>query len=532
VRRRLFPGSAVVWRVAAIAGALVAALFAYELARRSLLASLPDLLERAARLRPGVVGAWTYVLVLLLLPVLAYGAVRLLALAAGGERGRVPVVLAVACIAFLHASAWSLVTPPFEAPDEADHFAYVQYLAETGDAPCQSCARPKYSSEERLALRGIDARARRDDGGGTTTAASHSPPYYGLMTAAYAVGGSSSDRLAAMRLLSAVLGALTAAMAFLVVRELLPGRPLPAALAGLLVAFQPMFGFVAGAVNNDNGVNAAMALLAYLLVRALRRGLTPPLAAGIGAALVLAPLMKVTGYAALAPALVALVFLARRHHARPDLPAWLALFATVAGLELVWSQLSGSFGRTIYSTPDGGSFGSQPALHKLGGDPLGYLSYLAHVFAPDGSRWPAFETYVERGFAAFGEGFAIKLPLWAYAVIAVGMAATAALAVRALAAHRAAARARLPEIAVLAALAVAVIAGVHLAFYGLPAEARAMGEQGRYAFTAIPAWAGLVAAASLGLGPRRAAPLAALLLTAMLGLSAGAVLLALDGFYA
>jgi 4-amino-4-deoxy-L-arabinose transferase-like glycosyltransferase len=514
VRRRLFPGSAALWRAAAVAGVLTGALIAYELARRSPVTSLPE------------------GLVLLALPLLAYAAVRLLALAADGRRGRVPAVLVIACIAFLHASASSLVTPAFRGPDERDHFAYVQYLAETGDAPCQGCARPRYSSEERLALRGVESHARRDDGGGTTTAASHAPPYYGLMTLGYAAGGSAFDRLAAMRLMSALLGALTAALCFLAVRELLPGRPLPAVLAGLVVALQPMFAFVSGALNNDNGVNAVMALLAYLLVRALRRGLSVPLAAGIGAALVLAPLMKVTGFAAVPPTLVALAFLARRRHPRTDLPAWLALIATVAGLELVWSRLAGGFSRTIYSTPDGGSFGSQPVLHRLADDPLGYLSYLAHVFVPGGSSWPAFETYVERGFAAFGQGFTIEFPLWVYVVIAMAIAATAALAVRALVVHRQAARARLPELAVVATLAIAVVAGVHLAFYGLPTEARALGEQGRYAFTAMPAWAAVAAAASLGAGRRWAGPVAALLVTSLAGLSAAAMLLALSGFYA
>jgi hypothetical protein len=532
VRRRLFPGDATVWRVAAVAGALVATLIAYELERRSLFASMPDLLERASLLRPAFVGAWTYVLVLLALPVFAYAALRLLALAADGRRASFPVALAIAGMALLHAATWSLITPPFKAPDEPDHFAYVQYLAETGHAPCQDCERPRYSSEEKLALRRVDSSAPRDDGGGQTTAASHSPPYYGLASVGYATGGSIFDRLAAMRLISALLGALTAMLAYLVVRELLPGRPLPAVVAGLVVAFQPMFAFVSGAVNNDNGVIAVLALLAYLLVRALRRGLTPLLGAGIGAALVLAPLTKLTGYAALAPAPVALVFLARRQHGRRDLPAWLTLFGTVVVLEVAWSLLAGSFDRTIYSTPDGGSFESQPVLKTFARDPLGYLSYLANAFLPDGSEWPAFETWVERGFAAFGTNLTIKFPLWVYVAIALAMAATAALAIRALVTHRQAARARGAEIAVLATLALAVVAGVHLAFFGLSAEARAMGEQGRYAFTAIPAWAAVIAAASLGLGSKRAPAVAAVLLTAMLGLSLGSALLALSGFYA
>ena len=40
-----------------------------------------------------------------------------------------------ALIAFLNATAWSLITPPFQGRDEVDHFAYVAQLAETGRCP-------------------------------------------------------------------------------------------------------------------------------------------------------------------------------------------------------------------------------------------------------------------------------------------------------------------------------------------------------------------------------------------------------------
>lgn len=506
--RRLFPGSPSVWKVAALLGALIAGLIAYELAIAG-----RELEWAGCRL-----------LLAPLVAALGYAAVRLIAQAAAGTRGRLPTAVAIAAIAFGHAAAWSLITPPFEGPDEPDHYAYVEYLAQTGNAPCQGCDKPRYSSEQRLAMRGVAAGARRDDGGGTTTAASHPPAYYALMTAAYATGGSAFDRLHAIRLLSALLGAATAALAFLVVRELVPGRPLPAALAGVLVALQPMFANVSGAVNNDNGVNAMLALVACLLVRALRRGLTPLVAAGIGAALVLAPLTKLTGYAALAPALVALGFLAARRPTRADLPAWLTLAGAVAALWLLWWGLAGGLDRTVYTTPDGGSLESQPVLRNFASDPLGYLSYLA--------RAPFYETYVERGFAAFGARLDVRFPGWVYVAVAIAMVATSVLAVRTVALHSAAARARVAELATLAALAVAVVLGVHMAFFGLPAEARAMGEQGRYAFTAMTAWAAVAAAGSLGLGVRQAPAVAAVMVSAMIALGVGSMLLALERFYA
>ena len=53
-------------------------------------------------------------------------------------------------------------------------------------------------------------------------------------------------------------------------------------LAALLIAFEPMYGFISGAVNNDVGVNAGAAAfeLALLLIAAPRLQLAPGLIAG------------------------------------------------------------------------------------------------------------------------------------------------------------------------------------------------------------------------------------------------------------
>src|SRR5262249_15310121 len=128
----------------------------------------------------------------------------------------------------------------------------------------------------------------RGNGGGPTAAASsHQPAYYAPLAPAHpAVSGQSVvSQLPAMRLLAGPLGALVALCAYGIVAELLPGRPLAAVAAGLLVAFQPMFGFISGAVNNDNGINAAAAISLYLLIRALRRGFSWRLALALGVVL-------------------------------------------------------------------------------------------------------------------------------------------------------------------------------------------------------------------------------------------------------
>src|SRR3954453_14951541 len=100
----------------------------------------------------------------------------------------------------LLALAWAAITPAFQAPDEQSHFAYVQYLGETGKLP-GSPARPIYSTEHALAafVDNADALARntyarpewsraaykawqrthasdrRDNGGGPTSASGYPP---------------------------------------------------------------------------------------------------------------------------------------------------------------------------------------------------------------------------------------------------------------------------------------------------------------------------------------------------------------------
>ncbi len=194
-------------------------------------------------------------------------------------------------------------------------------MAETGHAASPTpSARPAFSTDQALALEGAHSygvisspegfppwlplyqtlweRARaaqphpRDNGGGFTLgAAGHAPPYYLTAAAGYQLvrGQSVYSQLTVVRLISALLAAIVAACAFGIVRELLPRQRAAAVGAGLLVAFQPMFSFIGGAANNDNGVNATAAISIYLLVRALRRGLSWRIAVGLGLALGLTP---------------------------------------------------------------------------------------------------------------------------------------------------------------------------------------------------------------------------------------------------
>lgn len=541
-------------------------------ASRSIASEIGEMFRRAALFRPGFVGEWTYwVLFLVVFPLLAYCSIRLLATAGTPIRRRVPLPVLVGIIAFGVMASWALITPAFQSPDESEHFAYAQYFAETGQAvQTVETARPPYSLAEGFALEAVmhtsvierrEARPPwlpiyqreyqeatkktqlpRTNGGGFEPAISaHTPAYYALLAPGYYLtrGDSVFSQLLAMRLSSAIMGALTAVLAMLIVAELLPGSAALAVAAGLLVAFEPMFSFISGAVNNDNGVNLACALLIYLAVRALRRGLSPWLALSMGATLVAAPLLKGTGYELYPAVLLALAFAIWRRH---DRRAWISLgllAASFAALQFGWTELAPVFHRTTFTTPGGGAPGTTLGAFE---DPKTYVSWLIRVLLPFSPpfihrdwtivHWPFFNIYIERGFASFG-WYAIEFPKWVYLTIVVALGAAIALGLRTLWRDRGLLRRRGAEITFLVLVPILVIGAVEAAFQPalsiLPINGTP--EQGRYLFPAITAIVALFIGACFGLGRRRAVPIATAAVACLIGLTLASQLLTLSAFY-
>jgi hypothetical protein len=545
--------------------------------QRSLLASAGAIFSRAALFRPGVVGAWTYpVLLFGLLPLTWAVSLLLLARAASGRGLRlfhwaVRPALAIGLVAFANAASWALITPAFNAPDEPEHFAYAQYLAETGHAPAHIAnPRPPYSTDQTLALNAVDiysqvnlpearppwltleqTRWQRlrditphpgDNGGGLTAAASsHQPAYYGLLAPAYQMVRSQSpfSQLTAMRLVSALLGALVAVCALGIVRELLPRQPVAAVAAGLLVAFQPMFGFISGAVNNDNGINAVAALSLYLLIRGLRRGLTWPLALALGATLAIAPAMKETGYEIYPAVAIGLLGIAWRHNPLRNFRPWAALAAGFGAVLGVWALLQSVFYPSVAGhSGSAGGIAATSALTTAEHMPGRFLVYLWELFLPRlhfmGSLfppgWPFRAIYVVRGWGAFG-WYTWIFPNWVYSLIIAAMAAVGLLAVSAAVRERLAVWARNFEVAVITLFPIGVLVAVEAAFFAPNDGRTVVAEQGRYIFPAITALAAIAVAGTFGLGRRWHVPLATTLVVAMIGLSYASQLLTLGSFY-
>jgi len=239
---------------------------------------------------------------------------------------RVPrAAWACAAVALLNGLAWSLITPPFQVPDENAHYAYVQQLAERGKLPHSAVpegffspaedgmlatigfytivGRPHdpapFSDIKQREVEALESRNLPRTGNGNALTATNNPPlFYALQTVPYklagAAGGSVLDRLAAMRVLSVLMAAATVLLVYLFLSELLPGSPLACTAGALVAALQPLFAFVSSGVNNDALLYLAATGVLWGIARVFKRGLTPVNGSILGAFVGFGLLAKLT----------------------------------------------------------------------------------------------------------------------------------------------------------------------------------------------------------------------------------------------
>jgi hypothetical protein len=283
-----------------------------------------DLARRIAGARNAFPGAATPYLWVLLALAAAAGAVALV------RRPR-RTGWGVAAVVAVNALAWGLLIPPYHVPDEPSHAFYAQYLGETGKLPRVTAQVDWFSKDLNGALAATsfyyvigrpDGRPAwtvrlapetdRTGTGNASTASSNPPLYYVAQAAVYrAVHGLGvMDRLAFMRMLSALLGGLTALCVFAFLRELVPDDDLPATTGALLAGLMPQFAFITAGVNNDAALYLVSAALFLALARVLRRGLSVRRALACGLLLGAGVLVK-TQMLAFAPAVVLALLLAR-----------------------------------------------------------------------------------------------------------------------------------------------------------------------------------------------------------------------------
>lgn len=450
------------------------------------------------------------------------------------------VLQLVFIVALLNGAAWSLLTPPFQVPDETAHFAYAQSIAESG-AGAGISGHPDFSSEQTRAMAAMQTLAiignplvhppvddvaanealrqaadvaPRGDGGGPSSASGQPPLYYGLAALPYRTFSWAAlpTRLHAMRGLSVLMFALAAVLSALVAAEFLPGRAWAPLVGGMAVALSPYTAFIASGVTPDALMLTLSAATFLLIARAFRQGLTTRRALALGVTLGAGALTKLTFLAFLPPALVAVGFLAFRD--RRDLAdrrggpfAVLGVaVASAAGLPILALIVQG-FGSaspgpgplTVAAGPGGPAnlreimvYGWELFLPRL--------PFMSQQFAYS----PPLSTWID-GFAGRYGWLDYAAPPWAMSGFRFFILTAGVLSASALVRARTAVRARWVEVAASIGLAAALAAVIAKTGYDYRRATGFVFEQPRYLFGLVGLYSGFVAVACLGLG-RRLAP--------------------------
>jgi 4-amino-4-deoxy-L-arabinose transferase-like glycosyltransferase len=468
---------------------------------------------------------------LLVLGAIALGAWQLLA-------GRLPrAVWVCALVAVLNATAWSLITPAFDIPDEQSHYAYTEYLVHHGQPPRKSpldlhstseevvlralrfnASRYRHSNptiwsatEQRRLDLALAGDATRSDGNGAAREVAGEPPlFYALQAIPYELGsgGDVLDRLALMRLLSVLLAGVTVVFVYLFLREALPANPWTWTVGALGVAFQPTFGFISGGMNSDALLYAAAAALFYLLARAFRRGLTQRLALAIGGALAVALMTKFNGYSLLPGAAVALVVLAARQEPRLQFQT-LRLPALALAVALAPALIELLLNATAWHRPLLGASASNYNVSGLRPSLEGGFSYLwqFYLFALPGMKHiykeslPLRTEWVDGFISSYGWADT-EFRGWVYDVALIPIAAIVALCVRELTQVRAVVRERRPELLSYGVVTFGVLMFVALASYVIYLRFTQVLALPRYLFPLLPLYAALLVLAARGAGRR------------------------------
>lgn len=462
---------------------------------------------------------------------------------------RVPLAAGIcAVLAVVNAICWSLIVPPFQIPDESEHVAYVQQLAETqslpisetgGFSPEQEAAesdlrssvinlRPKataiFSAAERQSVEASLARSHSRRGSGTAGKATSTPPlYYALETVPYTLAskGTILDRIELMRLLSALMGGITAFFAYLFLRETLPRARWTWAVGGFGVAAFPTLGFISGGVHPDAMLFAVCSALFYCLARGFRRGLDSRLAIAIGAVIAIGLLTKLNFLGVAPGALLGLLWLTWRQargsgratYAKTLLPA----LAIIAVAVLSYMLVNSVSGRPLLGVSLNATGPSSPGHHSL----IGMISYIWQFYLP---RLPGMHDYFGQlfttrqlwfnGLVGLYGWLDTQFPGWVYDIALIPAAAIAALALIELAKRRASFPSRIPELAVYAIMACGLLLLIGASGYrdlANPSEY----AQPRYLLPLLPLWGALLALAARAPG-RRWGPVVGTLLIVLL----------------
>jgi 4-amino-4-deoxy-L-arabinose transferase-like glycosyltransferase len=184
--------------------------------------------------------------------------------------------------------AYGLSSPIYEPTDEIRHFRYVRHIIVYHELPVQSAEGPRAQSHHPPLYYALGALASwwvpveqdvyydpptnphwdnrhwevsDDNKNQYLHGADETFPFHGVALAVYAV-----------RCVTMLIGAGVVCLTYCIGREIFSNRPVLAAGAAALVAFDPQFIYLSGAINNDVAAALAGTAVLWACVRLVRRG--------------------------------------------------------------------------------------------------------------------------------------------------------------------------------------------------------------------------------------------------------------------
>ncbi|HWD63683.1 MAG TPA: DUF2142 domain-containing protein [Solirubrobacteraceae bacterium] len=471
-----------------------------------------------------------------------------------------PLLLAIVVVAGL---CWALAVPPWQSPDELDHFAYAETLAENFSIP-GTAGRQEDSSDESFADHSVGASRgafypgasppewsrsaydaylaveqgrdppARGDGGGLSGADQNPPLYYLFADIGYLLdhGGTAFGRLYAMRLWGVLLLAVTTSAAWLLAGETLGRRRLPQLVCAAVVGLLPMMTFISSSVNPDALLITLWTLALWLGARVINRRAGKWDVIALCAVTAAAILTKATSYALVAPVVLAVAagWLRRRPAERRPALIPVAVGAAVLALPvLAWLALAHSLGRAGINNI--GPTAAHPVNIRQ------FLSYVWQFYLPrlpfltpfrTTPGLPLYDVWLRQGIGTFG-WLDVYLPSWLYPTVSVAIGVIAIASVGLL--SRLLKRRHLPLLGFFALTALALLMLLHVSEYLLVIDGGGGFNQGRYLLP-VAGLLGLGVATIVSRLPRRArTATSGLVLTGMIALQVVSLATIVQAYY-
>ena len=475
-----------------------------------------------------------------------------------------PPLLLLLAVAATMSLAWNVSTAPLQGPDEAEHVAYVEHLAETGSKPSPTSGNRPFGTDEAEALSQfrlfpmqqnpaakpdwsetalnnfkrfeaqLDATAR-GAGVGINATGSNPPLYYAVETIGWKLtpGRGFLDRLFVMRLISGLLLLATVTFAWLLAGEVFR-RQLPQMVATAFVALTPMAGFMGGIVNPDIALAAAWTAFLWLSLRMVRLGLSPSRAALTTLAAVAGVLIHGRSLA-IVPALIVALAVAWAV-GRPPLRRLITSAASAGAVAIAGAVIYRLTTAAAAGAGDGGQL-------SVGGAAFNFRQLLSSVwefYLPRlsmmqprlGPEYGFHQVFIEQFFGGtFGLNEVI-LPLGVYDVVQIIVALVLIAFYTIMIRNWRIMLARWPTVVIVGFTSLALLALLHVASY----RALLGGDNplitGRYLLPLVAVFGLVVASIIAGLPRKAAAVTAGLFLGSSFILALSALAMSLERFYA